>query len=163
LKDGTHKILQRGGTYGRYVSASDGTGYVTFVNRGVLFAVPFNLQTLEVHGTPVAVLDDVGYSSSLGYALMDFSKDGSLVYRGSVGKGNRVVQWLDAAGKIESRLAKPDAYTYPRLSPDGQRVAIVATEGGSQDIWVYDVLGGRSSRLTVGVGNSLTPTWTPDG
>jgi serine/threonine-protein kinase len=163
LKDGTHKIVQRGGTYGRYVSASDGTGYLTFVSRGLLFAVPFDLQTLEVHGTPVPVLDDVGYSSSLGYALMDFSKDGSLVYRSSSGIENRVVQWLDASGKTESLLAKPDAYTYPRLSPDGQRLAIVATDGGSQDVWVYDVHGGRSSRLTVGVGTSLTPIWTHDG
>src|SRR5262249_40233943 len=79
------------------------------------------------------------------------------------GSGNRVVQWLDAAGKTESLLAKPDAYIYPRLSPDGQRLAIVATQGGGQDVWVYDALGGRFSRLTVGVGTAFTPTWTPDG
>jgi serine/threonine-protein kinase len=163
LKDGTHKILERGGTYGRYVSASDGTGYLAFVNRGTLFAVPFDLQKLEVHGTPVPVLDGVGYSSSLGYALMDFSRDGSLVYRSNLGSGNRVVQWMDSAGKTESLPAKPSAYIYPHLSPDGQRLAIVATEGGSQDLWVYDVRGGRSTRLTVGVGATFSPTWTPDG
>jgi serine/threonine-protein kinase len=163
LKDGTHKILQRGASYGRYVSASDGTGYLTFVNHGALFAVPFDLQTVEVHGTPVPLLDDVGYSSNIGHALMDFSRDGSLVYRSYVGSGNRVVQWLDAAGKTESLLSKPDAYIFPRLSPDGQRLAIVATQGGSQDLWVYDVRGGRFSRLTVGVGTAFGPTWTPDG
>src|SRR5262249_86774 len=141
LKNGTHKILQRGATYGRYVSASDGTGYLTFLNRGTLFAVPFDLQTLEIHGTPAPVLDDVGYSSNAGHGLIDFSRDGSLVYRNNVGSGNRVVQWLDIAGKTESLLAKPDVYVYPRLSPDGQRLAIVGTEGGSQDLWVYDVRG----------------------
>src|SRR5262245_34746767 len=94
---------------------------------------------------------------------MDFSRDGSLVYRSNIGSGNRVVQWLDAAGKTESVLPKPDVYTYPRLSPDGQRLAIVATEGGGQDIWVHDSRGGRSSRLTVGVGTAFTPTWTSDG
>jgi Tol biopolymer transport system component len=163
LKDGTHKILQRGATYGRYVSASDGTGYLTFVNRGALFAVPFDLQKLAVHGTPAPVFDDVGYSSAVGHGLMDFSRDGSLVYRSNSGSGNRVVQWLDAAGKTESLLAKSDVYTYPRLSPDGHRLAIVATEGGSQDLWVYDVHGGRFSRLTVGLGTAFTPIWTPNG
>jgi serine/threonine-protein kinase len=163
LKDGTHKTLQRGATYGRYVSASDGTGYLTFLNRGTLFAVPFDLQTLEVHGTPAPVLDDVGESNSSGHGLIDFSRDGSLVYRNFGGSGDRLVQWLNAAGKTESLLAKPDVYVYPRLSPDGQRLAIVASEGGSQDVWVYDVRGGRSSRLTVGEGTALTPIWTHDG
>jgi Protein kinase domain/WD40-like Beta Propeller Repeat len=132
LKDGTHKILQRDASYGRYVSASDGAGYLTFVKRGALFAVPFDLKTLQTHGTPAPVLDDVGYSSITGYGLIDFSRDRSLVYRSSMELGNRVVQWLDAAGKTETLLAKPDLYTYPRLSTDGQHLAVVDTQREGQ-------------------------------
>src|SRR5262249_49090407 len=137
LKDRRRTTLQRGGTYGRFVAASDGTGYLTFVNRGTLFAVPFDPNRLEVHGTPAPVLDEVGYNPGDGTGQYDSSKDGRLVYRsGSSGGAARVIQFMDSAGKTEPILMKPDSYTYPRLSPDGQRFSVVATEGGTQDVWV---------------------------
>ena len=81
----------------------------------------------------------------------------------TVGKGSlRVVQWADSAGKTEPLLSRPGSYLYPRVSPDGQQLSIVATEGGTQDIWVHDVRGGRSSRLTIGIGAVFMPAWTPD-
>jgi len=162
LKDGRRKVVQRGGSYPRYVAASDGFGYLTFVTRGTLFAVPFDLKRLEVSGTPAPLLDDIGYSSSFGAALAEFSQNGTVVYRNGSSTGLRSVQWMDVAGKTQTVLDRPDFYLYPRLSPDGQRLAIVATEGGTQDIWVYDVRGGRSSRLTIGIGATFLPTWTPD-
>jgi serine/threonine-protein kinase len=163
LNDRQRKTVQRGGSYGRYVTASDGTGYLTFVNRGTLFAAPFDLEQLEVLDTPVPVLDEVGYNPSDGIALLDFSKTGTLVYRSGLLTGARVVHFMDAAGKTEPVLLRPDSYVYPRLSPDGEKLSIVATEGGTQDVWVYDVRGGRSSRLTIGVGATFAPIWSPDG
>ncbi len=40
------KTLQRGGTFGRYLPS----GHLVYVNSGTLFAVPFDLDRLEVHG-----------------------------------------------------------------------------------------------------------------
>ena len=42
LGDRRTKTLLRGGTYGRYVPG----GHLLYVNRGTLFAVPFDLDTL---------------------------------------------------------------------------------------------------------------------
>ena len=51
----------------------------------------------------------------------------------------------------------------PAISPDGTRVAYVSNELGNDDIYVADVLGGRSLRLTNDPGMDFAPTWFPDG
>jgi Tol biopolymer transport system component len=68
------------------------------------------------------------------------------------------VQWLDAAGKTQPLLAKPDLYTRPSLSPDGKRLAISTT-----DIWVYEWQRDTMTRLTFGPARSIYPVWSPDG
>jgi serine/threonine protein kinase/Tol biopolymer transport system component len=155
LVDHHRKTLQRGGTFGRYLPS----GHLIYVNRGTLFAVPFDLDRLEVRGTPAPVLDQVGYNPGNGSAQLDFSQTGTLVYRsGGWGGGLLTVQWLDASGKTQPLLAKPDAYQHPSLSPDGSKLAI-----STSDIWVYEWQRERITRLTFGPANSIYPLWSPDG
>ena len=155
LSDHHRKTLQRGGTFGRYLPS----GHLIYVNRGTLFAVPFDVDRLEVHGTPTPVLDQVGYNATNGSAKLDFSQIGTLVYRSGGGGGGLVtVQWVDAAGKTQPLLAKPDAYQRPSLSPDGNRLAI-----STSDIWVYEWQRDTMTRLTFGPGPSIYPIWSPDG
>ncbi len=149
------KTLVRGGTFGRYLPS----GHLVYVNRGTLFAVPFDADRLEVHGTPVPVLDQVDYNATYGSAQLDFSQTGTLIYRsGGAGGGLSIVAWLDGAGKVQPLLAKPGAYGRPSLSPDGQRLAL---ESGT-DIWVYDWQRDTMTRLTF-TGNAAGPVWSPDG
>jgi hypothetical protein len=158
LGDRHIKTLQRGGTYGRYLPASNGAGHLVYINKGTLFAVPFDLDTLAVRGTPAPVLDQVAYNAGNGSAHLDFSRSGTLVYRsgGAEAEGLFSVQWLDGAGRTQPLLAKPDAYLYPRLSPDGQRLAVSAG-----DIWIYDWQRDTMTRLTFSGASS--PVWSPDG
>ena len=60
-------------------------------------------------------------------------RNADLPERRAAGGGRFTAQWLDAAGKAQPLLAKPDTYLYPRLSPDGTRLALSA-----DDIWVYE-------------------------
>jgi serine/threonine protein kinase/Tol biopolymer transport system component len=161
LADHQRKTLQRGGTFGRYLPASNGTGHLVYINKGALFAVPFDPEKLEVRGTPSPVLDGVAYSTANGSAQFDFSRSGTLVYRsGGAAQGNLVtVQWLDAAGKTQPLLAKPGVYQRPHVSPDGQRLAL---DDGS-DIWVYEARRDTMTRLTFGGGTNTIPVWSPDG
>jgi Tol biopolymer transport system component len=152
LADHHTKILQRGGTFGRYLSS----GHLVYVNRGTLFAVPFDLDKLEVRGTPTPVLDQVGYSTADGFAQMDVSLTGTLVYRNGLAGSLLTFQWLDAQGKTQPLLAKPDSYQWPSLSPDGQRLAL-----SMSDVWVYDWKRDTMTRLTFDGGNF--PVWSPDG
>jgi Tol biopolymer transport system component len=155
LADHHRKTLQRGGTFGRYLPS----GHLIYVNGGTLFAVPFDVDRLEVRGTPAPVLEQVGYSSGNGLAQLDFSQTGTLIYRsGGAGDGLFTVQWLDATGKTQPLLAKPGAYQRPRLSPDGNKVAI-----STSDIWVYEWQRDTMTRLTFGPTASVNPLWSPDG
>ena len=163
LADHRRKTLQQGGTYGRYVPSAHGRdGHLIYVNGGTLFAVPFDLEALAVRGTPSPVLDQVSYSPGFGYAQLDFSQQGTLVYRTGSAAGSRLtVHWLDSAGKMQPLLTKPDAYQSARLSPDGQRLAI-----STPDLWVYEWQRDTMTRLTFGnsLGSNSAPAlWSPDG
>jgi serine/threonine-protein kinase len=162
LPDGRRKVLQRGATYGRYMSTENGRGYLLYLTRGTLFAVPFDVNRLEVRGTPSPVLDKVAYDVTSGAAHFDFARNGTMIYRaGGVIGGSMTVQWLDQAGRSRPILAKPGEYERPRVSPDGNQVA-----GASQgDIWVYDSRREALTPLTFGGGtaSNTNPIWTPDG
>ncbi|MEO8050661.1 MAG: protein kinase [Acidobacteriota bacterium] len=160
LKDGRRKILQKGGLFGRYVPTSNGAGHLMYVNNGTLFAVAFDLDALEVRGTPVPVLDQVAYNPQYGSAQLDFSGvasgPGTLLYRrgGATASKLVTVQWLDSEGKMQPLLAKPGAYTRLRLSPDGQRLALEILGGSSRDIWIYE--GQRDTMTLYGVPTAAT-------
>jgi serine/threonine-protein kinase len=163
VRDGRRRILQRGGMFGRYLATSRESGYLVYVNKGTVFAVPLDLDRLEVRGTPAPVLEDVGYSNVSGAAQIDASQNGTLVYRGGSAGGVVTLQWLDAAGKTQLLPAKPGAYVQPQLSPDGKQLALSITSAGGQDIWVYDWPRDAMSRLTFGGGTFSFPVWHPDG
>jgi serine/threonine-protein kinase len=159
LADHRRKTLVRGGTFGRYLPS----GHVVYVNRGTLFAVPFDMDKLEVHGTPVPVLDQIVYSTAEGSAQLDFSQTGTLIYRSGGAEGGLLtLALLDGAGKTQSLQAKPGAYGRPSISPDGQRLALEITEGSGTDIWLYDLQRDTMTRLTFsGIAQALV--WSPDG
>jgi serine/threonine-protein kinase len=63
---------------------------------------------------------------------------------------------------VQPLLAKPGAYFNPRLSPDGQRLAVNVVEGSGTDIWVYDWQRDTMTRLTF-TGTADGAVWSPDG
>ena len=155
LTDRRSKTLVRGGTFGRYLPS----GHLIYISRGTLFAIPFNVDRLEVRGTPVPILDRVAYSNATGAAQLDFSKAGTFAYR-SGGAGELVsVQWLDSEGRTQPLLSKPGVYLRHRLSPDNQRLAL----DWAGDIWVYEWQRDTMTRLTFGNPNGAGPLWSPDG
>ena len=57
--------MQRGGYFGRYLATSNGAGHLVYLHQGTLFAVGFDLDRLEVRGTPVPLLEDVAGNAPL--------------------------------------------------------------------------------------------------
>jgi len=165
LADRHRKIVARGGQSPRYLPTSGRAGYLIYVNKAALFAIPFDLDKLETRGTAVPVLDDVAYEASSGIGQFDFSRTGTLVYRraSSSGAGLMTMQWVDPTGRKEPLRAKPGVYSYLSLSPDGKRVALRITEGGSEDVWVYDPQRDTMTRLTFSGALYDYTRWSPDG
>jgi serine/threonine-protein kinase len=155
LDDHRRKILQRGATFARFLSS----GHLVYLHNGTLFAAPFDLARLEIRGTPAPVLEEVAYEGRYGSAQLDFSATGTLLYRsGGAQAGDAVtIEWLDGSGKAQPLRLKQGEYSFPRLSPDGSRLAV----GLTTDIWVYEFERQTMTRLTHGLG-ALMPVWTPD-
>jgi Tol biopolymer transport system component/predicted Ser/Thr protein kinase len=163
LADGRRKTLRQGGTFGRYLPASKGSGHLIYVNRGTLFAVPFDPAALEVRGSAVPILEQVAYGALNGPAKLDASPSGTLVYEGGGSDAGLVtLQWLEESGKTRPLLAKPGNYGRPSFSPDGRRLALEILDGSNSDIWVHDLERDTATRLTFD-GKAHDPIWTPDG
>jgi serine/threonine-protein kinase len=158
LKTGITKILHHGGYYARYLPS----GHLVYAHEGVLFGVPFDLDRMELQGTPTPLVEDLAGNSSQGAGQFSFSQTGTLVYLPSNGPTQGwPIAWLDNSGQTQPLLAEPGFYYEPRLSPDGQRLALTIASKGS-NIFVYDSRRVAMTRLTF-EGNASVPVWTPDG
>ena len=157
LRTGIQKTLIRGGSDAHYVSG----GYLVYGVADALYAVPFNLDRLEVVGTPIPVVPQVGINPA-GNADFDISGDGTLVYIPSTSQVvTRTLVWANRQGRDDAIKAPPRAYVYPRVSPDGTRIALDLRDQEG-DIWIWDLARETLTRLTFEPTSDRSPTWTPD-
>jgi serine/threonine-protein kinase len=154
LADGSRKTLIASGMYGRYLQG----GHLSYVDGGTLFAVPFDLDALAVRGTPIPVLEEVAYSPTFGFAQFAAADNGVAVYQRAGGGGRMTVARLERGGAKTALLPETGHYQWPRLSPDGRKLAIAKLEGGEFVMWIHDLSTATSTRL----GRGATPVWTPD-
>jgi serine/threonine-protein kinase len=134
-------------------------GYLIYLKPpGSLMAVAFDLKNWTTHGEPIQVLEGLSIDGSGGVRIA-LNRRGDLVYE--VGADDRGLVLVNLEGKVTPLLAKPGAYSSPRFSPDGKRIALdIATP--APDVWVYDREGGTLDRVTTD-GESDRPEWMPDG
>ena len=160
LDTGEQKVVVRGGSNPRYSP----TGHVVYGLNGTLWAVPFDLEGLEAVGGAIAVQDDVLTKDS-GAAAFGISDNGRLVFvvgEGRVGAQNSLV-WVDREGHEEPLALPPHEYGWPRVSPDGTRLAVSVMDPGNRDVWVSDLARGTLTNVTTDPAPDNFPVWTPDG
>ena len=160
LQTGRREILIEAGTHPQYLRS----GHLLYLNGSTLFAVPFDAARLETRGEPVPVLDGVR-SSTAGVSYASVANDGTLVFLpgGAESAMNRAVIWVDRQGREETAIPDPQAYGYPRISPDGGRIALHVEPATGSYIVVHDVARKTSMRLTFGKAGEIRPFWSPDG
>jgi serine/threonine protein kinase len=156
LKSGEAKELFAGFA-ARYLP----TGHIIYglPNNNNLFAVAFDLDRLEVKGGPVPIVESVRQA-----AVCDA---GTLAYvpgttSGTIQPGNTLV-WVNREGKEEPLGAPPNRYAYPKISPDGTRVALIVGPLLNSDIWIWDAVRKNMTKLTFDKKRVITPIWTLDG
>jgi serine/threonine protein kinase len=137
-------------------------GYLLYVRAGTLLAQPFDADRLELRGEAVPIAESLQFSPLNGRAGVAVSDNGVLAYRSVPPTGQLRFVLADRKGAEQALAAPPHAYRNPRLSPDGQRVAVTIDEGGSQE-WVLDIARGTLSRLTFECSYNGGTAWTPDG
>ncbi|NQV35486.1 MAG: serine/threonine-protein kinase [Phycisphaeraceae bacterium] len=152
---GAPKCLVKEALAGPYLP----TGHLLYATASGLMLVPFDIETLEIGGMAFpAPLADV--------SAVALSQQGTVAYlripEPTVWLGERRLIWVDRKGKEEVLAAPPRPYKFPRISPDGERIALTLGEP-SEDIWLYDLARGILSRFTLNPGYDAFPAWTPDG
>ena len=128
LETGARKVLIERGRDARYVP----TGHLVYVLDGTLWAVPFDVDKLEVTGGPVPMAEGLRSISSStpsnGGLQFGVSDSGAMVYLAGGDLGNGTLVWVDREGGEEPLAAEPRSYSHPRISPDGRRLAVDALE-----------------------------------
>jgi Tol biopolymer transport system component len=141
LPSGVRTVLLEGGSDARYVSS----GHIVYALDDGLLAVGFDAPSLRVTNGPVSMaqgLSRAAFAASANYAVTD---DGSLFFVAAGREASAPLAWVDRTGRVEVIEAiPPNAYEWPRLSPGGDRLLVLA-EG---DAWIYDLPSGRQSRMT---------------
>ena len=159
MRTSQYKVLIRGASHARYVS----TGHLVYAVPGTLRAIPFDLDRLEVRGTPVQVLDGVT-TTGAGAVQAAIATNGTLVYLPGRGapSAQRALVWVDRGGKEEMVAGAPlREYQFPRLSPDGTQAALDIRDQ-EQDIEIWDFARKTMRRLTLDPAADQYPVWTHD-
>lgn len=159
LRTGTVRVLIRGGSDARYAAS----GHLVYAAAGTLRAVAFDLARLAIVGTSVEVLPQV-QTAATGAAKLAVAASGTLVYvPGGMATGApRSLVWVDRHGLETPLSAQPRSYVYPRLSPDGTRLALFISDQ-ELDVWLFDLARATLTRVTFDPGLENYPAWTPDG
>jgi Tol biopolymer transport system component len=82
---------------------------------------------------------------------------------GPASSGQNALMLFDRKGDAEALKAPSGSYEFPRVSPDGQRVAFQTSDAKEAIVSVYELSGANAvRRLTFG-GNNRFPIWPADG
>jgi serine/threonine protein kinase len=139
-------------------------GYLVYATEdGALFGVRFDLGTLEVSGTPVALLDGImaGLGGRVRVAVA--SRSGTMAYLPGSASDDAVIVQVDHTGREQVILSKPAPYSVPRISHDGRRILVSLPDTkGYPQVWIHDRASTTTRQLTF-AGQNIRPAWSPNG
>jgi eukaryotic-like serine/threonine-protein kinase len=136
-------------------------GVLTYVTTaGAIMGVPFEAQAQKAAGSPVQLVNDVSINGTTGLARASLSANGTLFYQSGTQASQVVTVGPDGVAHV--LLGEARAYEFPRLSPDGRRLAI-AVGSDRRDIWLFELSSQTMTRLTSDASTSDRPEWSPDG
>jgi eukaryotic-like serine/threonine-protein kinase len=138
-------------------------GYIVFSRvGGFVFAAPFSFSKRAVTGPASPILEDVSQGNG-GASDVAVADNGTLIYHSSGPRGLSALVTVDSLGREQQVGKDPQSFASPRLSPDGQHVAVQLNRGRRySDVWVLDVATGTLSRFTTD-SSSERAEWSRDG
>ena len=155
-----HTILQNASN-AHYLTS----GHLVYVHAGTLMAVPFDLKSLRMTGTPAQVLHGILANQDDGYASLAVSRSGNLAYvsgpERTERKSSTQLVWVSRDGKESPASPTLGGYEDMSLAPDRKMAAFTVPADPVWNIWVLDFERGNLNRLTF-TGDNRDPLWSPD-
>ena len=138
-------------------------GFLLLRRDRALVAQPFDSRTLKLSGSPVPIADAVGFNAVSYQGLFSASDDGTLAYQ-ALTAGSRYV-WFDRQGtRLEAAVPAAD-YNTLCMTPDEKQIVYELADptSGGIDLWAFDVVTARASRLTFDPAVDFIPVCSPTG
>ena len=169
LQNNTSKRLLPGAA-GRYLPS----GHLVYTSAGTLWAVTFELDRMEVRGTPTPVLEGirehVGGGPGSPYGVSEIvhavvAPTGVLAYIPEVDRQLRsTLVWVDREGREEPLGIEPGRLTQSSgVAAMGHESRSGAWHENDQDLWIWDVVRRTSKQLTFDSTWNYRLAWFPDG
>ena len=159
LKSGERHVLIEGGSDARYVP----TGHIVYAVGRTVLAVPFGSEALQITGNPAPVIEDVRRAplGTTGAAQFSISNNGSIAYvPAGLSGGEVTLTLIDRAGTRTPLNIESGAYNQPRISPNGEQLAVEKDDGKEQNVWIYGLKDAVPlRRLTFGGAINITLNW----
>jgi serine/threonine protein kinase/Tol biopolymer transport system component len=130
---------------------------------GRLQARPFDAAALRLVGDPHTLPVAAGANTPYHPAMLSASADLLATVGVPIAYGVRL--GTVARDGTVVRLSERRPQNWPRLSPDGRRIArqLIDPARGNPDIWIEDLQDGTDVRVTTATSNDVLPVWSPDG
>ena len=163
--------MVEGGAAARYLRS----GHLIYSVKGSLLVAPLDIASLKLTAPSVTVINDLRIDTSdaprvwVGDTVAHFtvSHTGALAYvpGATVPPTLRTLVWVDREGNEHDLHVPPRAYSWPRLSPDGSRLAVGVFDGDDApgNVRIYDFARRSWTLLTSHPAQDGRPLWTPDG
>jgi serine/threonine-protein kinase len=138
-------------------------GRLVFFRGGSLWMARFDPIALSTTSAP-RMLPGAIESTVANRRMYDISPAGLLAYVPGTGAGaaQRGLAWIDRNGREQLLPVPLRAYAGPRVSPDGQRLA-VQIEDSNIDTFIYDLYSNVLQRITFDAAVESRPVWSLDG
>jgi Tol biopolymer transport system component len=156
------------GEYRKVIRGADARflppGHLVYYHAGSYHAIAFDLDTLEVTGDPMPVLDDVRDP------LPEGTEDLGLAISG---RGTVFYNTQQVIPPARLAIVKPDteprplafsarSFRHVAVSPDRTTIAAASIEAGVWAIRLLDLRSGTDERIDL-TGSNWRPLWKPDG
>ena len=138
-------------------------GHLLFVRQATVLAQAFDVNTLEISGSPFKVADGV-FGVAGGQSLTLSASGAAFAFRAGDARFARQFVWIDRTGrdiaKVSEPLANPDGVS---SSPDLSQLVFFERGPTSSDLWILDVRRGLVSMFTDDPDEDIFPFWSRDG
>jgi serine/threonine protein kinase/Tol biopolymer transport system component len=146
--------------------AVPGNAWGLYVEPGFLISRPgnelvvsrFDLARGRTTGNSSQVLEGAGEARENRGISLTLNARGDVAYFAFPDAPPRFLTLVDRVGNAKRLPAPAGTFRHPRLSPDGNRLAVNRDE----DLWIFDLRSSAWNRLTTN--DEITePQWSPDG
>jgi serine/threonine protein kinase/Tol biopolymer transport system component len=145
-------------------ASAEGTGALLYVSGGRIEARLFDADRLTLVGDAHSIAVAAGGNGPYHSAMLSASSD-LLAFASAPQPYGVRLRVVAMDGSASEMLSESGSQNWPRLSPDGRRLARQRIDviRGNPDLWVDDLERHTRVRVTTAPDNDVLPVWSPEG